>query len=96
LKPSKKSFKFAPIPPDPIHCYTVIDPSMTCDAMRLIVEIAMDDLERHNDFMTIKEICSIMDIICIASKATYARYIEAVKHGRSFGFNYDPLNLVPL
>lgn len=69
---------------------------MTLDTIRLIVEIAMDDLERHSDFMTIKEMCSIMDIICIGHKKAVVSYIEAVKYGRSLGYNYDPLNLVPL
>ena len=68
---------------------------MTSDQLMKIVEMVMDDLERHSDFMTIKEICSVVDIIAKASKMNYDRYFELVAQGRSIGFDYDPLNLVP-
>ena len=37
--------------------------------------------------MTIKDICLIIDIICIAHERRVVSYIETVKYGRSFGSN---------
>lgn len=95
MKELKKSFKFTPIPPDPINCYTIIDQTMTGENMKLIVEIVMEDLERNSEYFSMKDFLSTINTINIAAKASYIRYIDAVKHGRSLGYNYDPLNLIP-
>ncbi len=95
MKELKKSFKFTPIPPDPINCYTIIDSSMTGENMKLIVDIVMEDLERNSEYFSMKDFLSTINVIDIAAKASYIRYVDAVNYGRSLGYNYDPLNLVP-
>ena len=88
--------RLIPPPAPTLRSDTPISASMPSDQRMKIVEMVMDDLERYSEIMSIQELCSCMGIISQASSLNYAEYFELVAKGRSIGFDYDPLNLVPI
>ena len=55
---------------------------MTGENMKLIVDIVMEDLERNSEYFSMKDFLSTINTINIAAKASYIRYVDAVKYGR--------------
>jgi hypothetical protein len=74
-----RSYRYIPVPPITLTANTIIDSTMTNETIIKIGELVMDDLERYHEFMSVKEICSVMDVIRLSFEIINKRHLELSK-----------------